>query len=1163
MRTNTAPEHFPSPFARVAASALVSLVMLGTVCSASVPKTQISSVPLTLVNPTHPQVLIEIGNSQSMDGDLSGAIMTGSGTTGSNALDKSSSPQDYTVPQGFTAPESGTASGNSAPYTVTSNGTKYDNSASRLNVAKAAIRRIIRDYSGNTDFGLADYKVSSKSVYDTWVYYMSGAGGFQFTSTKPSSGTWVVNPCYNNGSTECKAIQSHYGSGSGAVNDNYMIISRTSDAPSINDVLYAGSALPDRFITYDGPSPSSPWPPNYSLSDYEQGKVTLSYNDVTDMSGGFSTGPTNAGFVPDSPDVYYARRGFGYYDSGVSATSAHLLVGVSSAGAHPTQADINSYVQQFDPYLKPETNDTSSAAISAGAPQSPLAGLVNYADNYFTGSNPPATSSGCPAKRYVVLVTDGLPTEDLDGNAWPPLGSVAAKKYGVTASFNSDGSLASTNDQALQDAIDKLSALKQAGIKTYVVGLGAGVNPSRNPQAAATLKAMAVAGGTGDYFPATSPDKVASDLQSIMSQVENATETTSSAAINSTGLRTDTTVYQAQFDSQDIYGDWTGNLLAYPIKSNGTVQNTTSAAKWQGQTRLDNQSWSTGRLIATWNDSSGAAVPFEWSDLSATEQSLLENGGTATTGKNRLDYLRGDTSNEQRNGGPFRNRAHILGDLVHSDPLYVGAPRAFLGSQSYTAFQNKYGGRTPMVYIGGNDGMLHAFNANNGHEVFAYVPRAVFGHLADLTKPTYNANHDFFVDGSPDANDVQFSDGSWHTVLVSGEQDGGNSVFALDITNPDAMTSESTVASNVLWEFTDPDMGRSYSQPQLAQIATGKTTTEWVAVFGSGYNNSDGKPYLYVVNAQTGSLIRRIDLCGQVSSACNSSLPNGLSTPAVVSSSASPVADTVYAGDLQGNLWRIDLSSTNPSNWSASVLFHATDGSGNDQPITTKPAVTLNPDYPKRKGMLVFFGTGRFLGTNDLTSTRTQSFYGIFDNGSGSKISRSNLVQQKLTATTTTTYNGTNTVRTASTNTVDWRNTSTVGWYMNLPIPGERVVTRPRLDNHRLIFTTYVPNGSTGTSCSAGGDSYLMVVNYASGSAFPVAEIDTNGDGQLNSKDQVNGKNPVGLDLGAGMATAPSILRTRQGDIGDVKLITRSNGQITTTKERGVSRHSGAWRQLR
>jgi type IV pilus assembly protein PilY1 len=209
----------------------------------------------------------------------------------------------------------------------------------------------------------------------------------------------------------------------------------------------------------------------------------------------------------------YVRRGFGYYDNKVNQKTDNLLVPIESAGDNPTQADVDNYVAKFTPFLAPETNNQNSKEIKAGAPQSPLAGILNGAYNYYIGPNPPPSSNGCGALRYVVLMTDGLPTEDLSGRNWPPIGSTAAAGYGVEAAFNSDGSLASTNDQALQDAINELSQLKKAGIKTYVVGLGAGVAKGTNPEAYATLQAMAIAGGTGKFFPATNPAAVADDLR--------------------------------------------------------------------------------------------------------------------------------------------------------------------------------------------------------------------------------------------------------------------------------------------------------------------------------------------------------------------------------------------------------------------------------------------------------------------------------------------------------------------------------------------------------------------------------------------------------------------------------------------------------------------------
>ncbi len=175
----------------------------------------------------------------------------------------------------------------------------------------------------------------------------------------------------------------------------------------------------------------------------------------------------------------------------------------------------------------------------------------------------PASSNGCTPHRYVILVTDGLPTFDLSSKTWPPLGSAAATGYGVSATFNADGSLASTNNQALTDTIAKLTALNTAGIQTYIVGLGAGVDPSKNPVAAQTMTAMAVAGGTGSYFAATDPTTLTNDLQSIFATILAATQSVASVAVNSTGLSTNSVVYQSQFISSDVDQDWTGNLYAF------------------------------------------------------------------------------------------------------------------------------------------------------------------------------------------------------------------------------------------------------------------------------------------------------------------------------------------------------------------------------------------------------------------------------------------------------------------------------------------------------------------------------------------------------------------------------------------------------------------------
>ena len=1105
------------------------------------PSLLISQVPLTIAAPSHPQVLIAIGNSQSMDGDLSGAIMTGSGSLSSalSSLSNSSSPVSYTVPSGFTPPVQAANSSGMAPYTVNQSGILYDNGASRLNVAKAGVQAILSSYMQNTDFALEDYSTTGTSLYTTWVYYMSpNNSNFSFTSTQATNNRYVANPCYgySSASTSVKSyctsmVNANLYSASTLGGSKYMQIGASSDDSNINDVLYAGGQS-GLFVTYNGPNPASPYPPNFSLANYNNGSIFVSYNKSSPNNGAFGTSPTNAGYVPFSQQVMYAQRGFGYYVQSVSSNSGKVVVPMTSAGSTPTTVSVSTALSKFTPLLGPETNLSTTTEIKALAYQSPLAGLLSKANSYLTGL--PVSSSGCPQKQYVILISDGLPTMDLNGNAWPPLGSAAAQGYGVTATFNTGGSLNSTNDQALTDTISSLAALKQSGIKTYIVGLGAGVDPTLNPQAAATLQAMAIAGGTANYYKATSPIDLVNDLNTILIAVQNGSLATSSAAVNSTQLNTSTTGYQASFTSNDSpYQDWTGNLLATTLVPT-TGGNFTETQKWSAQALLDSQVTGSGwqapsRLIATWNPTlnsgAGGGAPFEWANISSAQQTLLQPSDTL--GQNRLQYLRGNTALEIHNGGVFRNRSHILGDIVDSQPLYVGAPSDPYFQASYFSFQTAQSSRAPMIYVGADDGMLHAFNANTGAEMFAYTPNAVFSRLANLTSPLYNQSHQFFVDGSPNSGDVQFSDGSWHTLLVGGENGGGNSIYALDVTSPQSITSESQLASKVQWEFTDGDMGLSYSQPQIAPISapvpTGSTASQSYAVFfGNGYNSPNNNAVLYAVNPQTGAIIRKINLCAAVVGACNTTAAEGLSTVAVANADGllgQPITQ-VYAGDLQGNLWAIDVSNPNPSLWTARLLFKATDSSGNPQPITTQPAVTLNPNYPRKPGLFVMFGTGQLLTQSDLNSQQVQSVYGVWDKpGATTTFTRTNLQQQTLNLVTAATSGLPQDILTDTSNTVNWG--TQVGWYEDFPTPGQRVVVNPGLLNGSFQATLNTPPSNL---CNAGYTAMFLNINYLSGGAFQQPQLDVNGSGIINAANNYNGSNPVGIALRPGFASQGVIL---------------------------------------
>ncbi|MGH8283503.1 MAG: pilus assembly protein [Gammaproteobacteria bacterium] len=676
--------------------------------------------------------------------------------------------------------------------------------------------------------------------------------------------------------------------------------------------------------------------------------------------------------------------------------------------------------------------------------------------------------------------------------------------------------------------------------------------------------------GHGEMLAAQTPQKIATALQAVLNSIAARTSSATAVAANSTSLNTNTNVYQASFQT----GNWTGDLVAYKVDASGNVL--FSSPQWDAQTLLDART-AASRVIATWDPSGDKGVPFEWTNISAAQQAELQPSDTL--GSDRLNYLRGDKTNEQPSGDDFRPRTHILGDIVDSAPLYIAAPDGpYTADPSYVSFETAQANRAPVVYVGANDGMLHAFNAptgtGGGQELFAFVPNGVFANLINLTQYPYT--HHFYVDGSPTAGDVKFADNTWHTLLVDGLNAGGNSIYALDVTNPASLTSETALALKVQWEFTDSTLGLTYSRPFIAQTndtsSTNANPNGFLVFFGSGYDNSDGNDYLYALNPETGNLVDKINLCAAVTGACNSSLANGLSSVTAVNGGGGlgVPATTVYAGDLQGNLWKVDISDPNPANWVVSVLFQARDPSNNPQPITTTPLVSLNPNFPRLSGPLVFFGTGQLLGTPDLTNTQIQSFYAVWDNGSvlSPPLNRtsSKMVQQTLTDTTISGV----AVRTVSNQPVDYAGGKR-GWFMDLGKGvtgysaneiGERVITDPRLENGRVVFTTYTPSSNV---CTAGGEAFLMALNYKNGGSFPQPELDINGDGQLTSADQTSsGQNPVGLGLGAVFATSPTILSASLNTVGAVKLITEAGAGGTTIKkvaERGGGQRT-AWREL-
>jgi type IV pilus assembly protein PilY1 len=420
---------------------------------------------------------------------------------------------------------------------------------------------------------------------------------------------------------------------------------------------------------------------------------------------------------------------------------------------------------------------------------------------------------------------------------------------------------------------------------------------------------------------------------------------------------------------------------------------------------------------------------------------------------------------------------------------------------------------------------------------------------------------------------VQFTDNTWHSVLVGTEAQGGRSVFALDVTDPTQFTSEVAVANAVLWDFRDIDLGLGFPKPVIANTASG-----WQVFVANGYNSTNEKPFLYALDPKTGgALMTKIDLCAAVPTACDLTASNGLSSPIAVNTGGQVAggANIIYAGDLQGNMWRVDISDANASNWTVSVLFQARDGSGNKQPITTKPVATLNPAFPQTLGTMVMFGTGQFVGVPDIANANVQSIYGVYDPPAAyaTPLTRADLLVQVLSNPTANPL-----LRTISGTapTIPMNK----GWYTDLSLVSrERVINDPRLETGgELVLTTYAPVPPQPGSCTTSGSSYFMVLNFATGGTFTSPQFDLNGDGRINALDTVLPNHgiqavaPVGMALGAVYASAPTIRSGSFTNGTGIALITEStvgvaSGSGTPVIQpvilKGSSKSRTAWWEIR
>jgi len=691
----------------------------------------------------------------------------------------------------------------------------------------------------------------------------------------------------------------------------------------------------------------------------------------------------------------------------------------------------------------------------------------------------------------------------------------------------------------------------------------------------------AAVNGRGLYFSATDPASLSAGLNSALQQITAMTSDAAAATTSNPNITASNNyIYSSTFRSVD----WTGELERRQIDpATGVVAAT---ADWNAAGQLDANA---SRTIYTFDGSAGTKLkPFLYSSLSAAEKAFFTtaymkgNGGTvpalsqfcasgvmcitsaaqtAADGGALVSFLRGDRSLEgttDLTGKPFRARAHVLGDIVDSEAVYVKEALYDYVDSGYSAFKtgSTVSSRTPVVYVGANDGMLHAFNAGTGAELWAYVPSMLFPTLYRLADKFYSSNHQMYVDGSPTVGDAYFG-GAWHTVLVGGLNGGGRGYYALDITDP--------ASPKALWEKSPADigfgnLGYSFGKPTITKLVGGT----WVAIFSSGYNNvspGDGKGYLYVVNLETGALISAIGTgvgsdTGTVAGVCATApCPSGLGQVSawVDNPRYNNTTTKVYGGDLFGNVWRFDVNDTiGPSGVEAQNVATLYGPTGNVQSITSRPELGKVDTYP-----VIYVGTGRYLGAKDLNTSDTQSIYAIKDNGTSpgtsssifgnprSDVGATGFVQQTLT--TSTCLSGSAfcvagaAIRTGTSNAVNFATQK--GWFVDLPGTRERATTDPQLALGTLAVTTNLLNPS---ACAVGGQSYANFFDYKSGA--PIAG--TSG--------------MISTFLGDALATRPVQLKFTDGTVRS--LIRMSNNTWQTPQAPIGSNPLGprrtSWREL-
>ncbi len=622
-------------------------------------------------------------------------------------------------------------------------------------------------------------------------------------------------------------------------------------------------------------------------------------------------------------------------------------------------------------------------------------------------------------RNFMVVMTDGQSAQDDDLDHlqdWDGDGDDTLFTEYCGSDFLDDVTYMMCNSDARSDLDGKQNVV------TYTIGFLTG---QANPHAD-TLLMEAAENGNGIAFFADSPEELSEALQNIVRDIIRRTAAGGAVTVLTTETEGKDLIFRGMFHP----AGWRGYLEAYTLPyDSGDVH------FWEAGDSLESRDPG-DRFIFT--HVNGDTLHF---DTYNDETLGVYMGFPEDTARVLIRWLRGNfvptlrSRDHDKDGLEWK-----LGDIIYSTSSVIGPPKSFYMDSTYMAWRDSLlsNPRDPTIYVGANDGMLHAFRARNGFEKWAFIPHNLLPKLYRLTEKNYC--HLYYVDLTPTAADVYFG-GKWRTILIGGEREGGGGYFCLDVTDPDE--------PEVLWEYVNCLGGSEKEARESRSIPTvGRVTLsggdKWLAFIGSSYR--DMKSCLGTIDVETGERFYSFSV--------SSDSMGRMSSPIAIDMDLDDDIDRVYTGDMRGRLWKFNVSAEDTGSWYYYPVFDGESGGGVLRPITTRPTLTYDQGFVR-----VLFGTGKYEKAEDILNTDIMSFYCVFDYGGGETITRSELIDQ-----------------TDSIYTVD---EGAKGWYFDLiNDPGERVTDLATVYGGIVYFTSYVPD--TGI-CGHGGRSYLYMVDYSTG----------------------------------------------------------------------------------